>query len=297
MGPVSGLLWLAGVGVAVVGRLLPGAPHDPGAVLGPRRAHRRLRGRLRHAADPLAARVARRPRGGRRRAAAARGRRALADRRGALLHGAGARAADALRGLLLPGPLRLAAGGARGRHLRVAAGHSADNDHLLVCRSIGYAVAYVGCWHDPVPQAPPDRRRAPPAPDGPPRPAHRARQPPRVRRGAHATRSPPASASRCCWPTSTPSSRSTTASATRPATACCASSPPTPRPRCAPATAWPASAATSSRSSPRAPAPRPPRRLADGAARGRRRVDAGDGPLSLTVSWAVHPRTARIASR
>jgi diguanylate cyclase (GGDEF)-like protein len=28
MGPVSGLLWLAGAGVAVVGRLLPGAPRD-----------------------------------------------------------------------------------------------------------------------------------------------------------------------------------------------------------------------------------------------------------------------------
>ena len=28
MGPVSGLLWLAGAGVAVVCRFLPGAPHD-----------------------------------------------------------------------------------------------------------------------------------------------------------------------------------------------------------------------------------------------------------------------------
>ena len=37
---------------------------------------------------------------------------------------------------------------------------------------------------DPVPQAPPGRRRARPAPDGPRRPADRPAEPPRVRRGA-----------------------------------------------------------------------------------------------------------------
>ena len=96
-------------------------------------------------------------------------------------------------------------------------------------------------------------------------------------------------ASRCSWPTSTPSSRSTTASATRPATASCVSWPRTPRPRSAPATAWRGSAATSWRWSPRAPASEAAVRLAESLRKAGARVDAGDGPVSLTVSWAVYP--------
>ena len=96
-------------------------------------------------------------------------------------------------------------------------------------------------------------------------------------------------ASRCCWPTSTPSSRSTTASATRPATASCASSPRTPRPRSARgdclariggdelALVAPGAGAEAAGGS--------PTRCATPAAR----VDTGDGPVSLTVSWAVYP--------
>ena len=150
---------------------------------------------------------------------------------------------------------------------------------------------------DPVPQAPPGRRRAPPAPDGPRRPADRPAEPARVRRGARPRARATARASRCCSPTSTPSSRSTTASATRPATASCASSPPTPRPRSAPATAWRGSAATSSRWSPRARAPRPPSGWPTTSARRARTSTPATARSPDRRPSPSTPRTAPTASR
>ena len=173
--------------VAVVGRFLPGAPHDHAALFwGLVAPHRRVLARLHHAADPLGARDDGRPRGRRHRAAAARRRRAVADRRRGRLHGSDARAADALRRLLLPGPLRLAAGRAGDRDLRVAARHRGRPARTCSCaRTLGLRRRLRRPrGDDPVPQAPPGRRRAPPAPDGPRRPADRAREPARVRRGA-----------------------------------------------------------------------------------------------------------------
>ena len=293
MGPVSGLLWLAGAGVAVVGWFAARArrtttPRCSGA-LSPSRSSYSLAcitrlipwERVSLGGHALAVVDA----------AAARRRQPLADRRRRRLHGPGARAADALRRLLLPGPLRLAAGGAGGRDLRVAAGHRPDGpNHLLVARTLAYAVAYAGLVrHDPVPQAPPGRRRAPPAPDGARGPADRPREPARVRRGAQRRARRPARASRSCSPTSTPSSRSTTASATRPATASCASSPPTPRPSSARgdclariggdefALVAPGAGSDAAR------------RLADALREAGARVDAGGDPVSLTVSHAVYP--------
>ena len=64
---------------------------------------------------------------------------------------------------------------------------------------------------------------------------------------------------------------------------------PRHRRRSAAATAWPASAATSSRSSPRAPAASPPTASPTALREAGERVDAGDGPVSLTVSAAVYP--------
>ena len=68
----------------------------------------------------------------------------------------------------------------------------AAGEHQLLARTLGYAVAYGGPGgDDPVPQAPPGRRRAPPAPHGPRRPAHRACTNRRgVRRGPEPSRSP-----------------------------------------------------------------------------------------------------------
>ena len=164
---------------------------------------------------------------------------------------------------------------------------SAGPDHLLVHRALAYAVGYAGLvaiiqfLKRRLVDA--ERVQHQMARGGP---AHRAREPARVRRGARPRVR--RAASPCCSSTSTSSSRSTTASATRRATACSASWPPTPRPRSARATAWPASAATSSRWSPRrrpgAAGGSPTRCVTPAAA-----VDAGDGPVSLTVAAAVYP--------
>ena len=114
-------------------------------------------------------------------------------------------------------------------------------------------------------------------------------EPPRVRRGAQRRARRPARASRSCSPTSTPSSRSTTASATPPAIASCASSPPTPPP-------WSARGDCLARIGGDEFALVAPgagsdaaRRLADALRDAGARVDAGDGPVSLTVSSAVYP--------
>ena len=236
MGPVSGWLWLAGAAWPSSGWFLPGSPHEHAALFW---------GLVALTVAYSIACITRlipwdrvslaRPRGRRHHAAAARGRGAVADRRRRRLHGPGAGAADALRRLLLPGPLRLAAGRARGRDLRVAARHHATAAIICCCaRTVGYAVAYAGLRSTiqflkrRLVDAERHQHRIARA-----RPADRAAEPARVRRGARPPRSPTATASRSCSPTSTTSSRSTTASATRPATACCASWPPTPRPRSA----------------------------------------------------------------
>ena len=162
--------------------------------------------------------------------------------------------------------------------------------HLLGARTLGYAVAYAGL----VATIQFLKRRLVDAERQQHRiaridAAHRAAEPARVRRGARPRARGRHPLHACCSPTSTPSSRSTTASATRPATASCASWPRTPRPRSAAATAWRGSAATSSRWSPRAPAPRPPSGSPTSLRKAGARVDAGDGPVSLTVSSAVYP--------
>ena len=163
-------------------------------------------------------------------AAAARRRRALADRRRGRLHGPDARAADALRRLLLPAALRLAAGGARGR--APTPRRWSPPTGRSTCWSpapCAYAVAYAGL----VLTIQFLKRRLVAAE----RHQHRMarvdpltgpREPARVRRGAErraGRRQPLHAAARRRRLTS---SRSTTASATPPATASCASWPPTP---------------------------------------------------------------------
>ena len=296
MGPVSGLLWLAGAGG---GRRRPAS--CPGA---PQRASPCCSGASSPLTvvysvacvtrrDPVGSRVARRARARRRRAAAARRRRALADRRRGRVHG---RRCSCCRCSTWPTSSRpryawpLAA--LEVAHLRVAARHrDGRRQHLLVRRARSPTRSPTRAWWRTIQFL---KRRLVAAE----RHQHRmARvdpltglaEPARLRRGAQRRARRRQARSRCCWPTSTPSSRSTTASATRPATACCASSPRTPPPRSAAATAWRASAATSSRSSPRAPAPRPRAASPTRCARPAPRVDAGDGPVSLTVSSAVYP--------
>ena len=197
-----------------------------------------------------------------------------------------------------PAALRLAAGGAGGRDLRVPARHhgraaSPARRPLAGLRGrLRRADA-----DDPVPQAAPGRRRAPPAPDRAAGPADRAPEPARVRRGAvrRARRRRPLHAAARRRRRVQADQRH--ASATRPATACCASWPRAPRPRSAPATAWPGSAATNSRWSPRAPAPQsaaPARRV---AARGR--LPRGRRPrpaLADRSPGRSTPRTAPTAS-
>ena len=96
-------------------------------------------------------------------------------------------------------------------------------------------------------------------------------------------------ASRCCWPTSTPSSRSTTASGTRPATACCARSRRTRRTRSAPGDCLARIGGDELALVARGAGAQAARRLADALREAAARVDTGAGPVSLTVSWAVYP--------
>ena len=273
MGPVSGLLWLAGSGVAVVGWFLPGSPHD----------HAGLFWGL--VALTVAYSLACITRlipwdrvsiGGHALAVTA-----LQPLVAASLWLTGG--ADAYMGPVLVLPMLYVAYFFPARYawplavLEVATYASpfltSDGPyHLLGARTLGYAVAYAGLvatiqflkrrlviaerqQHriariDPLTGL--QNRR------GFDESLSRALEDGTGAKGQPAPRDSLRHASRCCWPTSTPSSRSTTASATRPATASCASWPRTLRPRSAAATAWRGSEATSSRWSPRAPAPKLP---------------------------------------
>ena len=111
MGRISGWLWIVGALVGAVAAFLPGADHD-GARPGSsalERARLPLRRRQRHRPDPLGARLD--ERAGDRHGGDDPGRRPrdLPDRRLAQLHRAAARLLAALRRLLLPRPLGLAA--------------------------------------------------------------------------------------------------------------------------------------------------------------------------------------------
>ena len=187
MGPVSGWLWLAGAAVAVVGSPASRTrPHDHDRVFWGLVA---LTVAYSVACITRAIPWERASIGGH--ALAVVGlqplvvRRAVADRRRGRLHGPDARAADALRRLLLPGALRVAAGGLEVATYASPLVTSPGEQHLLVGRTLAYARRLRRPRRDdPVPQAPPGRRRAPPAPHGPRRPADRPDEPPRLRRGA-----------------------------------------------------------------------------------------------------------------
>ena len=216
-------------------------------------------------ADPVGARVARRARAGDRRPAAAGRRRAVADRRRRRLPRARCWCCRCSTSRTSSRPLRAGRWRrSRSSPTRRRSSPRPGPHHLLLHRAAGLRRRLRRPrGDDPVPQAPPGRRRAPPAPDGPRRPAHRAR-----RTAARSTRR--------CDRALAGGDRFTRAARRhrllqadqrplrphhrrpRPARA----RRPRRRPRSAAATAWPASAATSSRSSPRRRprVRRPPRR-------------------------------------
>ena len=260
MGPISGLLWLAGPAVAVVGRFLPGAPQ---------RARRAVLGLVALTVAYAVACIMRAipwervSIGGHALAIVA-----LQPLVVAALWLTGG--ADAYLGPVLVLPMLYVAYFFPARYawpltaLEIVTYASPLRDLVRpapparrAARRLRGGLRRPG-GDDPVPQAPAGRRRAPPAPDGPRRPAHRPR-----RTAARSTR-------RCTarWPTATRFTLlladvdsfkqindrfgHTTGDRVLRELAAHASAPS------ARATAWPASAATSSRSSPRAPAPRPP---------------------------------------
>ena len=270
----------------------PGPRTSTRAVLGPRRPHAGVRRRLRHPADPVGAGV---PLGGH----------AVACRRcsrwssPALWLTGGA---DSYMGPMLVLPMLYVAYFFPPRYawplaaLEVATYASPlvtrrRRAPLLVHARSATPSPTPGCAHDPVPQAPPRRRRAPAAPDGARRSTHRAR-----RTGARSTRRSTARSRR----------RALHAAARRRRLLQADQRPLRPhhrRPRAARAGrarlgrgprgdclariggdefALVAPGAGSG----------PPRARGVAAAAGAR-VDAGDGPVSLTVVAAVYPERRR----
>ena len=133
----------------------------------------------------------------------------------------------ALHRLLLPAAHGLAAGGAVRRRLRHAAALRPDRDRDRLPRAgAGLRGRHRGrVVRDADPQAPPAARRGAPARDGRARPADRRSTTAAASTPRSSTRSDGPTASRWCCSTSTPSRRSTTSTATRSATRCCAPSP------------------------------------------------------------------------
>ena len=186
MGRISGLLWM----VAAAGRRRspPSSPapctrRSPGcSALSVARLP--LRPRQRHRRDPLAARLD--ERAGDRHGGDDPGRRPrpLPHRRLAQLHRAAAGLLAALRRLLLPRPLGLAAldRADPGRRHAAALRRARDRQRLPAALPGAGRRLPRGDLGDGRAQTPPGRRRGAPARHRQPRPADRGRQPPRLRR-------------------------------------------------------------------------------------------------------------------
>ncbi len=185
MGRISGWLWIVGA-LRQRTRRLPARLRARRARLGLRARLRRppLRHRQRHRLDPLGPRLddgagdrdgaddpRRRPR-------------PLPDRRLAQLHRAAAGLRAALRRLLLPGPLGLAAGDRAGPRRRRAAALRPQRDRQRLPAALLRPRRRLpgGNRGDGRPQTPPGRRRGAPARLRQPRPADRRRQPAQLRR-------------------------------------------------------------------------------------------------------------------